>query len=209
MNILAIGAHFDDIELGCSGTLINHVKKGDRVIVMVITNSEYSSQDGAVFRSREVAYTEGKHAADIIGADKLICLDKDTFTVAYDDPLVLEIIKVLDKFDIDTVYTHWVHDIHRDHQMTANSSMMACRHVPRFLMYRSNYYDANTSFRGNFYSDITEVIETKKEAILAHESELTRVDNAWLKFFMNQNANDGQKIGVQYAEAFEIVRYLI
>jgi hypothetical protein len=52
-------------------------------------------------------------------------------------------------------------------------------------------------------------METKIEAIKVFESELKRVDNKWLEFFGNQNANDGQKIGVKYAECFEVVRYLI
>ena len=39
MNVLAVGAHYDDIELGCSGTLIKHVQAGDRVTLLVITDS--------------------------------------------------------------------------------------------------------------------------------------------------------------------------
>jgi LmbE family N-acetylglucosaminyl deacetylase len=85
---------------------------------------------------------------------------------------------------------------------------MAGRHVPRFLMYRSNYYDTEQTFKGNFYSDITSVMDRKMEVIKAHKSELERVRLKWLDFFKNQNANDGQKIGVEYAECFEVVRFL-
>jgi LmbE family N-acetylglucosaminyl deacetylase len=85
---------------------------------------------------------------------------------------------------------------------------MAGRRVPRFLMYRSNYYDTEQPFRGNFYSDVSDVIDKKLEVIKAHESELKRVRYRWLEFFKKQNENDGQKIGVQFAECFEVVRYL-
>jgi LmbE family N-acetylglucosaminyl deacetylase len=76
-------------------------------------------------------------------------------------------------------------------------------------MYRSNYYDTEQQFRGNFYSDISDVFDQKMEVIKAHASELERVRYQWLDFFSNQNANDGQKIHSKYAECFEVVRYLV
>jgi len=85
---------------------------------------------------------------------------------------------------------------------------MAGRHVPRFLMYRSNYYTTEEQFRGNYYSDISDVIDYKINVINAHNSELERVRHEWLDFQMKQNENDGRIIGVKYAECFEIIRYL-
>jgi LmbE family N-acetylglucosaminyl deacetylase len=86
---------------------------------------------------------------------------------------------------------------------------MASRHVPRYFMYRSNYYDVDQPFDGNFYSDVTDVMEKKIEVAKAHKSELERVRYAWLEFFKKQNENDGQKIGVKFAESFKVIRYLI
>ena len=120
-----------------------------------------------------------------------------------------EINRYIEERDIDIIYCPWVHDLHRDHYYAAKNTLMAGRHVPRFLMYRSNYYDTEQLFRGNFYSDITDVIDRKFDVIKAHESELKRVRYKWLEFFKKQNENDGQKIGVQYAECFEIIRYLV
>ncbi len=208
MNVLGIGAHFDDIELGCSGTLINHVRKGDKVTMLVITDSSYMNPSGEIIRESEIAYQEGLKAANIIGA-QLICLNLKTFMVPFDEFLTKKINSYIDDFKIDTIYSHWVNDLHRDHQFTAKAVLMAGRHVPRFLMYRSNHYDTEQQFRGNFYSDISEAMDKKIEVIKAHESELKRVRHAWLDFFKNQNANDGQKIGVRYAECFEVIRYLI
>jgi len=208
VNVLGIGAHFDDLELGCGGTLIKHVKGGDNVTMLVVTNSSYNGPDNKIIRKSEVAYEEGKKAAGIIGA-RLEFLDFDTFFVPFNESLTSIINRYINQLKIDIIYTHWVHDIHRDHHYTAKNTLMAGRRVPRFLMYRSNYYDSEKVFQGNFYSDITDEMETKIEAIKVFESELKRVDNKWLEFFGNQNANDGQKIGVKYAECFEVVRYLI
>ncbi len=208
MNILGVGAHYDDLELGCSGTLIKHVMNGDKVIMIVITDSSYEGPDGKIIRTREEAMNEGSIAAAIIEAE-LICLDYKTFNVPFDDHLGVLLTNFIEKFEIDIVYSHWVGDLHRDHQYAGRSTLMAARHVPRFLMYRSNFYDTEQQFQGNFYSDITLVMDKKIEVIKAHKSELERVRYQWLDFFIKQHENDGQKIGVKYAECFELVRYLI
>lgn len=208
MNVLGVGAHFDDLELGCSGTLIKHVNNGDRVIMLVVTNSSYKNHSGDLIRDGDTAYKEGVKAANIIGAE-LICMGYETFFVPFEESLTKEIDRYIEERDIDIIYCPWVHDLHRDHHYAAKNTLMAGRHVPRFLMYRSNYYDTEQLFRGNFYSDITDVIDRKLDVIKAHESELKRVRYKWLEFFKKQNENDGQKIGVQYAECFEIIRYLV
>jgi N-acetylglucosamine malate deacetylase 1 len=208
MNVLGIGAHFDDIELGCSGTLIKHVQRGDTVTMVVITDSAYNTPEGEVVRPQEVASQEGKRAAELIGAE-LICLGFNTFMVPHDESLTKQINALVEKLQIDIIYSHWAGDIHRDHQFAARCAMMAGRHVNKFLMYRSNYYDTEQSFRGNFYSDISDVFERKIAVIKAHASELERVRYKWLDFFRNQNANDGQKIHATYAECFEVVRYVM
>jgi len=207
MNVLGIGSHFDDLELGCSGTLIKHVRNNDNVYMLVITDSAYRDPDGNQIRSAEVARSEGQKAADIIGAE-LICLNYPVFMVPFNEDLTRKIDKYINDLKIDTIYSHWIYDLHRDHQYAGRCALMAGRHVPRFLMYRSNYYDTDQEFRGNFYSDISDVMDLKIKVVLAHKSELERVRYKWLEFFKNQNFNDGQKIGVQYAERFEVVRYL-
>ena len=208
MNVLGIGAHFDDLELGCGGTLIKHVKGGDNVAMLVVTNSSYNDPNDKIIRNSEVAYEEGKKAAKVIGA-RMECLNYDTLLVPFNEDLTSIFIRYIDQLKIDIIYTHWAYDIHRDHHYTAKNALMAGRRVPRFLMYRSNYYDSEKVFQGNFYSDITDEMETKVEAIKVFETELERVDYKWIEFFRNQNTNDGQKIGVKYAECFEVVRYLM
>ena len=208
MNVLGIGAHYDDLELGCSGTLMKHILNGDNVTMIVITDSAYINPNGDEVRLRKVALDEGLEAAKIIGAD-LISLEYKTFMTPFNESLTSQINKYIEDLHIDTIYSHWVNDLHRDHQFAGKCTLMAGRHVPRFLMYRSNFYDTENQFCGNFYSDISLFMEKKIEVIKAHKSELQRVRYKWLEFFTNQHENDGQKIGVKYAECFEIVRYLI
>ena len=208
MNVLGVGAHSDDLELGCSGTLINHLKNGDNVTMLVISDSAYKDPNGKQIRTSKVAEMEGKEAANIIGAN-LIQLSYKTFFVPFDEDLTKVISKYIEELQIDIIYCPWIGDLHRDHHYATKSTLMAGRHVKRFLMYRCNYYDTEKVFRGNFYSDISDVMDIKVQVIKAHKSELERVRYTWLEFFTNQNRNDGQKIGVEYAECFEIIRYLL
>lgn len=208
MNVLGIGAHFDDLELGCSGALIRHAQAGDKVVMLVISDSAYSSPKGQIIRTREQAREEGLKAARIIGAE-VLCLETPTFFVPFNEDLTQKITAIIEKYKIDTVYSHWINDLHRDHQYAGRCALMAARHVPRFLMYRSNYYETEQPFRGNFYADISAVFNLKLKAIKAHVSELERVKHQWISFIRHQNRNDGMRIGVQFAETFEVVRYLI
>lgn len=207
MNVLAIGAHFDDIELGCGGALARHVAKGDKVYAYIATVSGFSNANNETIRSNEVALVEGKKAMQIMGVD-LICGRFNTLEVEFVEALNVDILRIVEEKKIGMVYTHWVGDIHHDHQAVARASLHSCRHVPRLLMYRSNWYHSNLDFRGNFYVDITDYWSKKEEAILAHKSELERTRNKWLTFFKNEAENAGQKIGVKCAEVFEIVKWL-
>lgn len=207
MNILAIGAHFDDIELGCGGTVAKHVANGDNVYAFVATHSGFVSHDKRIIRTNAVALREGKKAMGILGAE-LICGGFDTLMVEFEEKLNAAILRIVEDKKIERVYTHWAGDIHHDHLAVARASLHSCRHVPRLLMYRSNWYHANAEFRGNFYTDITCFFDTKILATKAHVSEISRTHAKWLNFFTNEAENAGQRIGVKYAEVFELVKWL-
>jgi len=210
MNILFIGAHFDDIELGCGGTVIKHIKNGDNVYMYILTDSEYSNYDNKLIRSKEIALIEGQNAASILGIKKgnLIHEGLKTKTLTPSFELIEKINKILDKLNIDTVYTHWVNDIHQDHSSVGQATLTASRHIPRVLMYRSNWYITNIPFKDNFYVDISPYIKTKINAIKAHENEYKKFGDNWIDFVNCQNKCNGIKINVRYAEVFEIVKYL-
>jgi LmbE family N-acetylglucosaminyl deacetylase len=208
MNILAIGAHFDDVELGCGGVLARHARQGDNVYVFVATVSGFSNQYNQAVRSNESALAEARNAMAILGVKELLCGNFKTLEVEFVDALNIEILKIVQDKKIDQVYAHWTGDIHHDHQAVARASLHSCRHVPRLLMYRSNWYHSTLEFRGNFYVDITRHWETKEQAIRAHVTEVDRTGEKWIGFFKNEAENAGQRIGVKYAEVFEVVKWL-
>lgn len=209
MNILAIGAHFDDVELGCGGSLARHAKQGDDVYVYVATISGFANQYNQEVRSNETALVEAHNAMAILGVKELLCGKFKTLEVEFVDVLNVDILTIVQEKKIDLVYAHWTADIHHDHQAVSRASLHSCRHVPRLLMYRSNWYHSTQEFRGNFYVDITNCWEIKEKAIRAHVSEVDRTGEKWIGFFKNEAENAGQRIGVPMAEVFEVVKYLI
>ena len=208
MNILAIGAHFDDVELGCGGALARHAQQGDNVYVFVATVSGFSNQYNQAVRTNESALTEARNAMDVLGVKELLCGNFKTLEVEFVDALNIEILKIVQEKKIELVYAHWAGDIHHDHQAVARASLHSCRHVPRMLMYRSNWYHSTLEFRGNFYVDITRYWHDKEQAIRAHVTEIDRTGEKWISFFKNEAENAGQRIGVKYAEVFEVVKWL-
>lgn len=208
MKVLAIGAHFDDVELGCGGTLARHTAQGDEVYVYVATVSGFSNYARESIRSNDIALQEAQAAMRILGVKELICGQFQTLAVEFVDSLNMEILKIVEERKIDLVYAHWTGDIHHDHQAVARASLHSCRHVPRLLMYRSNWYHSTLEFRGNFYVDISAHWNMKVQAIAAHESEVERTGRKWISFFENEAENAGQRIGVKYAEVFEVVKWL-
>lgn len=208
MNVLAIGAHFDDIELGCGGSLAAHSFRGDNVYAFVASTSGFSGTDPTCSRSDSIARSEGERAIQLLGVKSLSCGEIPTLHVEFVDELNIQIIQLVQKYNIDLVYTHWVGDVHHDHQAVAKASLHSCRHVPSLLMYRSNWYHSSLDFKGTFYRDISLHWETKKKAIACHQSEMQRTGRKWISFFENEALNAGQRIGVKYAEVFEVVKFL-
>ncbi len=207
MNILAIGAHFDDIELGCGGTLAKDVAEGHTVYAYVATLSGFQNINNEIVRPNETALKEGQKAMGVLGVNLIVGKFK-TLEVEFGEELNVEILRIVEEKKIEKVYTHWVGDTHHDHYAVAKASNHSCRHVPRLLMYRSNWYHSPYAFKGDFYVDITHYWRIKKEAIFVHESEIERTHAKWLSFFKNEAENAGQRIGVKYAEAFEMVKWL-
>jgi LmbE family N-acetylglucosaminyl deacetylase len=209
MKVLAIGAHFDDVELGCGATLARHAAAGDDVIVFVATTSGYVDPSGRVVRDDAVARSEGEAAARILGVSRLICGGFATNYLEFNDQLSCALLDIIERERPDIVFTHWDGDVHHDHQALAKATLATTRHVRRVLFYQSNWYDSGRPFHANFYVDVSTTMEQKRAAIRAHQSEYARVGEKWTEYFTQRHACDGFKAGVAFAEAFQIVKYLV
>jgi LmbE family N-acetylglucosaminyl deacetylase len=209
-NILAVGAHGDDIEIGCGGTVAQHVKKGDNVILLIMGDPFYTNYGGMVLRSSEGGKEEMECGAKVLGCKKLISLCFENKNVPYSAESVEAINKVIDECSIDTIYTHWYHDTHQDHSRTTQSVLSAGRYVPNILMYEPEYPAGRSylGFRNQYYVDITSTFKIKMDALKCHESQVKKYGDGFLEAVAARARHRGYEIESKYAECFEIIRLL-
>ncbi|MDY6966845.1 MAG: PIG-L deacetylase family protein, partial [Halobacteriota archaeon] len=180
-NVLAVGAHADDIEIGCGGTVALHAKNGDNVYALIMTKPHYTRYDGVVLRDEDEGEAEEKNGARVLGAEH-INLGFETKRVPYSAESVEAINEIIDKYNIDLIYTHWYHDSHQDHARTTRSVISAGRYVKNILMYEPEYPAGRsyTGFHNQYYVDITSTFEIKMEALRQHTSQVRKYGKAFL-----------------------------
>ena len=208
MNILAVGAHFDDIELGCGASLRRLKDEGHNIFLFVGTTSGFvSASTYDTMRSCDDARSEGTDAAAMLGAE-LICGDFETFSLDYSRRLNTIITQLTEKYKIDMVFSHWSGDPHHDHRCLAQAVMHGAKHVKRVLAYRSSCYDSDTPFCPNFYIDISDYWEFKLRLLKCFRSEFSRVGDKWLLFCETTAKQNGLKNDCDFAEGFVCIRWL-
>ncbi len=208
MRVLAIGAHFDDVELGCGGALARLGREGHELFLFVATRSGYADPRGNPVRTDEQARAEGEKAAALLGAS-LLTAEFPTFGLEFSEPLNQAVLKALDQSKPDLLFTHWAGDTHLDHRALALSSLHCTRRISRVLAYRSNWYDGEGTFDPRFFVDITGTLEAKLGLVEAHASECARTMGAWRDFVLSQARLCGLKAGVAQAEGFEVVKWTL
>ena len=161
--VLAVGAHPDDIELGCGGALAKHIARGDTITLLVMTNGESGPGDCAE-RKREAS-----QAAEALGATIVFADLPDGRVSNHELEIVQSIERVIEIHNIDTVYTHWHVDTHQDHRAIAMASWGACRHVPTVLCYEA---PSSRDFEPTVFVDITETFDKKVAALSHHISQV-------------------------------------
>ena len=208
-NVLAVGAHADDVEIGCGGTVVLHAKNGDNVIVLIMAESSYTYYDGTVLRTKEEGILEEENAAKVLGA-KLINLRFKTKEVPYSEESVEPINEIIDRYDIDIIYTHWYHDSHQDHRRTTQAVLSAGRYVKNILMYEPEYPAGRSysGFHNQYYVDITPTFKIKMEALKQHKSQIKKYGEDFLEAVKARSRHRGYEIGGKYAECFEVLRLL-
>lgn len=159
--VLAIGAHPDDIEIGCAGTLLKHIETGDSVNILTLTQG---SRGG----TSDVRRLEAEHAASLLGAELVMEDLRDT--AISDGPETISLIEhQIARIAPDVIYTHTLQDRHQDHRATHLATMIAARRIDHIYCYQSP--STKIDFRPTRFVDITEVLPRKIELIAAHASQ--------------------------------------
>lgn len=227
LDILAFGAHPDDVELGCAGTILKEISLGKTVGIIDLTHGELGTRGSAEIREQEA-----NAAANILGVSVRENLNmRDGFFVN-DEKHQLEIIKMIRKYRPEIVLCNAVDDRHIDHGKGSKLVSDACflsglmkietlvdgeKQVawrPK-LVY---HYIQWKNIEPDFVVDITGFSEKKIESILAYGSQFydatsnepaTPITSKNFFESLNYRSQDlGRLVGVDFAEGFTVERCL-
>ena len=201
--ILLIGAHYDDIELGCGVKIAKLIKQVSDVTAIIITDSEIKNEKNKIIRSKKTAKIEGTKGLNIIGVKKIINLNIKIFDIKNKRKIISKKLnQIVSKEKFDTLFTHWSSDPHLDNKEIADISIWLARKINNIFQYRSNYYFSDLPFIENYFFDISSTLEVKKRALKAHKSEMKRHKYDWYNYYINKAYIDGIKINSKAAESF-------
>ena len=197
--ILAIGAHPDDIEIGCGGTVKKHVQRGDDVYYVIATGGEKGGK-------KEVRMDEAERAADLMGVKDITFLNLSDSYISHDGKTVHLIDEAMKEIFPSIVYVHSLKDYHQDHSNIAKSTLSASRMMKNSIL----CYEAPSTtleFIPIAFNNISEEFETKVECISKFVSQ-EKKDYVERQAIINLAKFRGKLINVEYAEAFEVVRLI-
>ena len=227
LDILAFGAHPDDVELGCSGTIAKEISLGKKVGIIDLTRGELGTRGSVEIRNEEAAA-----AAKILGVSVRENLDmRDGFFVN-DEAHQLKIIKMIRKYQPEIVICNAIEDRHIDHGKGSQLVSDACflsglmkieteingKNQKAWRPKLVYHYLQWKNLTPDFVVDITGFNDKRVASILAYSSQFynpnsnepeTLIASKNFLESLNYRAQDlGRLIGTDYAEGFTVERYL-
>ena len=203
--ILAVGAHPDDVELGCAGTLLKFKAQGAEVDIVVARDD--NAPRPSVRRDRAQMQKEYQDSEKVLSIPFHIMKNPYDETgrprLEWNNASITQMDEVVNAKDYDLIITHSKGDHHNDHQNTfniVNSSLRRYR-GEFWCMEGGPYSNKNKIFNPTVFVDISDLIETKLDSIICYTSYF---DETLLHNIRGLAAYRGQMLGVQYAEAFEL-----
>ncbi len=162
--VLAVGAHPDDIEIGCGGALLAHRAAGDEVVLLTLSKGAHGGQ-------QQVRMQEARRAAALLGGT-LVFGDLPDTNILADRSTIGLIEDVVRRTKPSVVYTHTANDLHQDHRAVHEATMVACRQVSTVLCYQAP--STNVEFRPRRFEDIGEYMDQKLALLHCYASQRER-----------------------------------
>jgi len=203
MNILAIGSHPDDIEIGCGASLAKFNAKGHSVYLYVATL-------GGAGGDPEVRRFEQVNSARIMGVKDIFWGSFEDTDIIIDKSSIATVEEIIHKVNPDMILVNYHDDTHQDHRNMAAITNSATRYIPNVLFYET---PTTQNFMPNVFVDIgTEYLAIKLRALMAHTSQINRTNIANLSIIQVAESSAhfrGVQARVACAEAFHSLRLFI
>lgn len=227
LDILAIGAHPDDVELSCSATLAKEISRGKKVGILDLTRGELGTRGTAEIRDKEA-----KEAAKILGVKVRENLEFSDGFFVNNVAHQLEIIKILRKYRPDIVLCNAIEDRHIDHgkgaQLVADSCFLSgLRKIETIFQGNDQaewrpkhvfHYIQWKNLEPDVVVDVSGFMDQKMEAVMAYRSQFydenseepeTPISSSNFLDSITYRARDlGRLIGVEHAEGFNVNRHV-
>jgi len=221
VDILAFGVHPDDVELGCSGTLIACIAQGKKVAVIDLTRGELGTRGTSDTRK-----TEAAHAAKVMGVHARENLEMVDGFFQNDETNIRKVIIALRKYQPEIVLCNAPEDRHPDHgrssKLVADAAFLSGLRKIETLhdgkqqdVWRPTYvfhYIQDRYLKPDFVFDISDYHEQKIEAILCYTTQFNNTDSSepqtyistpdFLNTVKSRALMLGKRIGVKYAEGY-------
>ena len=226
-SVLVVAAHPDDEVLGCGGTIARHADEGDQVQVLIVAEGATSRQqqrDRLLVGDELSALSQAaQKAGSILGATCVELLDlPDNRLDSLDRlDLIKRIEEIVERHQPECVYVHHAGDVNVDHRRLHESVVTACRPTPGHVVKRLISFEVASStewqppgsapaFQPNWFVDISDQWERKREALAAYASEMRSWPHARsLEAIQHLARWRGAQVGVEAAEAFCLLRQLL
>ncbi|MHB8566832.1 MAG: PIG-L deacetylase family protein [Nitrososphaerales archaeon] len=199
MNILALGAHPDDVELGCGGLLIKAARSGHNVYICTMSKGAASGDPAQ--RTKELM-----SSAKFIGSKDVNVGDFQDSHLAVNEELISYIESNIDRVDPDLILTHFYGDVHHDHRAVSTATQEAGRFNSNILAYE---IPLSRSFEPEVYYDISDVIDDKIELIRIFWSQRNKLytkANAIKALAEFRALQSRLNTSINYVEAFKVVK---
>lgn len=229
LEILAFGAHPDDVELGCAGTLAKEIANGKKVGIIDLTQGELGTR-GTI----ETRFDEANKAAKILGASIRENMQFADGFFVNDKIHQLEIIKKIRKYQPEIVICNAIEDRHIDHRKGSKLVSDAC-FLSGLMKIETNdddgkmqkpwrpkqvyHYIQWKNLEPDFVVDITGFMDKKMDSVLAYKTQFynenskepeTPISSKNFTDSVKYRARDlGRLVGVEYAEGFSVERYVV
>jgi len=202
VNVLALGAHPDDIEYGCGGMLTKYAERGHDVYLWV-------ASDGALGGDGIVRRQEQADSALVMGVREVFWGEYPDTELPLNRELIVRLEQVLRAVQPRMIFVNYPDDTHQDHRNLAQGTLSATRYVPNFLFYE---VPTTQNFAPNCFTDIEKVLDKKLACLEAHRSQVakTNIEDLTILELAVSTANfRGIQGRVKFAEAFQSVRLLL